>query len=88
MAAPFIALLYRAELGLVVGRKAKDLPADERALECLAGYTCGIDVSARGMGRMGPSRMGKSFDTFTPIGPAIARRYRARRTVAAIRPPM
>jgi 2-keto-4-pentenoate hydratase/2-oxohepta-3-ene-1,7-dioic acid hydratase in catechol pathway len=62
---------HEAELGLVVGRKAKDLPADERALECLAGYTCGIDVSARGMGRMGPSRMGKSFDTFTPVGPAI-----------------
>lgn len=62
---------HEAELGLVVGRRAKDLPADERALECLAGYTCGIDVSARGMGRMGPSRMGKSFDTFTPLGPAI-----------------
>lgn len=62
---------HEAELGLVVGRKAKDLPADDRALECLAGYTCGIDVSARGMGRMGPSRMGKSFDTFTPLGPAI-----------------
>ncbi|MEX1157335.1 MAG: fumarylacetoacetate hydrolase family protein [Thermomicrobiales bacterium] len=62
---------HEAELGLVVGRRAKDLPADERALECLAGYTCGIDVSARGVGRMGPSRMGKSFDTFTPLGPAI-----------------
>jgi len=62
---------HEAELGLVVGRRAKDLPADERALDVLAGYTCGIDVSARGMGRMGPSRMGKSFDTFTPIGPAI-----------------
>ena len=62
---------HEAELGLVVGRRAKNLPADERALECLAGYTCGIDVSARGMGRMGPSRMGKSFDTFTPLGPAI-----------------
>jgi 2-keto-4-pentenoate hydratase/2-oxohepta-3-ene-1,7-dioic acid hydratase in catechol pathway len=62
---------HEAELGLVIGRRAKDLPADERALEALAGYTCGIDVSARGMGRMGPSRMGKSFDTFTPLGPAI-----------------
>lgn len=62
---------HEAELALVVGRRAKDLPADERALEVLAGYTCGIDVSARGMGRMGPSRMGKSFDTFTPLGPAI-----------------
>ena len=62
---------HEAELALVVGRRAKDLPADERALEALAGYTCAIDVSARGLGRIGPSRIGKSFDTFTPLGPAI-----------------
>jgi 2-keto-4-pentenoate hydratase/2-oxohepta-3-ene-1,7-dioic acid hydratase in catechol pathway len=62
---------HEAELALVVGQRAKDLPADERALEALAGYTCAIDVSARGMGRIGPSRIGKSFDTFTPLGPAI-----------------
>jgi 2-keto-4-pentenoate hydratase/2-oxohepta-3-ene-1,7-dioic acid hydratase in catechol pathway len=30
-----------------------------------------MDVSARGIGRVGPSRIGKSFDTFTPLGPAI-----------------
>ena len=62
---------HEAELALVIGQRAKDLPADERALEALAGYTCAIDVSARGMGRIGPSRIGKSFDTFTPLGPAI-----------------
>ena len=62
---------HEAELALVVGRRAKDLPADERAIDALAGYTCGIDVSARGIGRVGPSRIGKSFDTFTPLGPAI-----------------
>lgn len=62
---------HEAELALVIGQRAKDLPADERALGVLAGYTCAIDVSARGLGRMGPSRIGKSFDTFTPLGPAI-----------------
>jgi 2-keto-4-pentenoate hydratase/2-oxohepta-3-ene-1,7-dioic acid hydratase in catechol pathway len=62
---------HEAELALIVGQRAKDLPADERALAALAGYTCAIDVSARGMGRIGPSRIGKSFDTFTPLGPAI-----------------
>jgi 2-keto-4-pentenoate hydratase/2-oxohepta-3-ene-1,7-dioic acid hydratase in catechol pathway len=62
---------HEAELALVVGKSAKDLPADERALDALAGYTCAIDVSARGLGRIGPSRIGKSFDTFTPLGPAI-----------------
>lgn len=62
---------HEAELALVIGSRAKDLPADERALAALAGYTCAIDVSGRGIGRMPPSRMGKSFDTFTPLGPAI-----------------
>lgn len=62
---------HEAELALVVGTRAKDLPADERAITALAGYTCAIDVSARGLGRIGPSRIGKSFDTFTPLGPAI-----------------
>jgi 2-keto-4-pentenoate hydratase/2-oxohepta-3-ene-1,7-dioic acid hydratase in catechol pathway len=62
---------HEAELALVIGRRAKDLPADERALDALAGYTCGIDVSGRGLGRVGPNRIGKSFDTFTPLGPAI-----------------
>ena len=62
---------HEAELALVVGQRAKNLPADERALEALVGYTCAIDVSARGLGRIGPSRIGKSFDTFTPLGPAI-----------------
>jgi 2-keto-4-pentenoate hydratase/2-oxohepta-3-ene-1,7-dioic acid hydratase in catechol pathway len=62
---------HEAELALVVGQRAKDLPANDRALGVLAGYTCAIDVSARGLGRIGPSRIGKSFDTFTPLGPAI-----------------
>ncbi len=62
---------HEAELALVVGQRAKDLPADDRAIAVLAGYTCAIDVSARGLGRIGPSRIGKSFDTFTPLGPAI-----------------
>jgi 2-keto-4-pentenoate hydratase/2-oxohepta-3-ene-1,7-dioic acid hydratase in catechol pathway len=62
---------HEAELALVIGRRCKDLPADDRALDVLAGYTCGIDVSGRDLGRMRPSRIGKSFDTFTPLGPAI-----------------
>lgn len=62
---------HEAELALVIGRRAKDLPSDERALAALAGYSCVIDVSGRGIGRMTPSRIGKSFTTFTPLGPAI-----------------
>lgn len=62
---------HEAELALIIGRRAKDLPSDERALAALAGYSCVIDVSGRGIGRMTPSRIGKSFTTFTPLGPAI-----------------
>jgi 2-keto-4-pentenoate hydratase/2-oxohepta-3-ene-1,7-dioic acid hydratase in catechol pathway len=62
---------HEAELALVIGKRSKDLPADASALDALAGYTCAMDVSARGIGRVGPSRIGKSFDTFTPLGPAI-----------------
>ncbi len=62
---------HEAELALVIGRRAKYLPADASALDVIAGYTCAMDVSARGIGRVGPSRIGKSFDTFTPLGPAV-----------------
>ena len=62
---------HEAELALVIGKRAKDLPPDASALDVIAGYTCAMDVSARGIGRVGPSRIGKSFDTFTPLGPAI-----------------
>lgn len=62
---------HEAELALVIGKRAKDLAADASALDVVAGYTCAMDVSARGLGRIGPSRIGKSFDTFTPLGPAI-----------------
>lgn len=62
---------HEAELALVIGQRAKDLSADASALDAVAGYTCAMDVSARGLGRVGPSRIGKSFDTFTPLGPAI-----------------
>lgn len=62
---------HEAELALVIGKRCKDLPADESAYDVLAGYTCAIDVSGRGLGRVGPTRYGKSFDTFTPLGPAV-----------------
>ncbi len=42
-------------------------------LGAVFGYTCFIDVSGRGLGRPGQnSRMGKSYDTFGPMGPCIA----------------
>ena len=65
---------YEGELVVVVGKKCKDVSRD-RALEYVAGYTCGNDVSARDWQlKMGGSQWcrGKSFDTFAPIGPCLA----------------
>jgi 2-keto-4-pentenoate hydratase/2-oxohepta-3-ene-1,7-dioic acid hydratase in catechol pathway len=64
---------YEAELVAVIGRGGRHIPL-ERALDHVAGYTCGNDVSARDWQKNKPSRqwlLGKSFDTFAPCGPAL-----------------
>jgi 2-keto-4-pentenoate hydratase/2-oxohepta-3-ene-1,7-dioic acid hydratase in catechol pathway len=60
---------YEAELVIVVGRTAHNLP-ESRALECVAGYTAGNDISARDLqAATGQWLLGKSCDRFGPIGP-------------------
>jgi 2-keto-4-pentenoate hydratase/2-oxohepta-3-ene-1,7-dioic acid hydratase in catechol pathway len=68
--------MHEAELALVIKGPAKRVPREQwRA--AVFGYTAMIDVSARGDGRFtwpkGPpaSWLGKSFDTFAPLGPCI-----------------
>jgi 2-keto-4-pentenoate hydratase/2-oxohepta-3-ene-1,7-dioic acid hydratase in catechol pathway len=62
---------HEAELGLVMGRRTKGARASD-GLGSIFGYTCFVDVSARGLVAVGRnSRMGKSFDTFGPMGPCI-----------------
>ena len=64
---------YEAELVVVVGTAGKDIP-QENAMAHVFGYTCGNDVSARDWqkGRPGGQWLvGKSFDTFAPLGPWI-----------------
>jgi 2-keto-4-pentenoate hydratase/2-oxohepta-3-ene-1,7-dioic acid hydratase in catechol pathway len=64
---------YEAELVVVVGRGGKHIPR-ERAMEHVAGYAVGHDVSARDWQLHKPGRQwmaGKTFDTFAPVGPAI-----------------
>ena len=44
----------------------------ENALDCLLGYTCGNDVTARDLQRRdGQWSRAKGFDTFCPLGPWI-----------------
>lgn len=65
---------HEAELAIVIKGPAKKVGhADWR--RAVFGYTGLIDVSARGEGRRTwrqGSWMGKSFDTFAPLGPCIA----------------
>lgn len=65
---------YEAELVVVIGRRGRDIAAED-ALDHVFGYCCGHDVSARDWQFDKPGgqwMLGKSFDTFAPIGPYIA----------------
>jgi 2-keto-4-pentenoate hydratase/2-oxohepta-3-ene-1,7-dioic acid hydratase in catechol pathway len=62
---------YEGELGIVMGRKAKDVPKD-RVKEYILGYTCVNDVSERHVQKAdGQWTRAKGYDTFAPIGPWI-----------------
>lgn len=62
---------YEGELGCVIGRRCRHVPA-ERAAEVIAGYTIVNDFSVRDWQVMTPQwSLGKSFDTHGPIGPWI-----------------
>lgn len=60
---------WEAELVMVVGKRARNVPRD-RAHEIVAGYCCGNDISVRDWQFHSPQfTIGKSFDTHGPIGP-------------------
>lgn len=62
---------YEAELAIVIGKEGKNIPAEDWA-DYVFGYTIVNDLSARDI-QMATSQwsLGKSFDTFGPMGPAI-----------------
>jgi 2-keto-4-pentenoate hydratase/2-oxohepta-3-ene-1,7-dioic acid hydratase in catechol pathway len=65
--------MHEAELALVMKGPAKMVRQDDWK-SAVFGYTGMIDVSARGEGRRtwkAGSWLGKSFDTFAPLGPCI-----------------
>ncbi|MBQ2452969.1 MAG: fumarylacetoacetate hydrolase family protein [Lachnospiraceae bacterium] len=62
---------YEAELGVVIGRQASKVRAED-ALDYIFGYTVINDVSARNLQtRHKQWYFGKSLDGFTPMGPCI-----------------
>ncbi len=62
---------YEGELAVVIGKRAKYVD-QARALDFVAGYTIFNDVTARDFqNRTTQWTLGKSFDTFGPMGPAL-----------------
>ena len=62
---------YEAELGVVIGRRCRNVRKDE-APGMILGYICVNDVTARDLQiKDGQWARAKSFDTFAPVGPWI-----------------
>lgn len=63
---------HEGELGVVIGRLARNISENENPLDYVFGYTCVNDVTARDLQRKDVQfTRGKSFDTFCPVGPWI-----------------
>lgn len=64
---------YEAELVVVIGSTARHVSVGD-AMSHVVGYCCGHDVSARDWQKGRPGGqwlLGKSFDTFAPLGPCL-----------------
>jgi 2-keto-4-pentenoate hydratase/2-oxohepta-3-ene-1,7-dioic acid hydratase in catechol pathway len=62
---------FEGELVAVVGKRAKHL-SEERALDCIAGYTLGNDLSERSFQKNDRTLWrAKNIDTFKPMGPVV-----------------
>jgi 2-keto-4-pentenoate hydratase/2-oxohepta-3-ene-1,7-dioic acid hydratase in catechol pathway len=64
---------HEAEMGIVIGRAARDLPGPEEARGHVLGALCVNDVTARDLQDKDVQfTRAKGFDTFCPLGPCIA----------------
>ncbi|CAH0024867.1 unnamed protein product [Clonostachys rhizophaga] len=68
---------YEGELTIVIGKDAKDV-SQEDAMDYVAAYTVGNDISSRKLqrdpnyaGRVPQWGFSKGFDTFAPLGPCL-----------------
>ncbi|WP_312421411.1 fumarylacetoacetate hydrolase family protein [Anaerospora hongkongensis] len=63
--------VFEVELAVIIGKTAKNV-TEETALDYCLGYTLANDITAKDhMIKGQPWAKGKSFDTFTPVGPYI-----------------
>ncbi|GGG65299.1 fumarylacetoacetate hydrolase family protein [Edaphobacter dinghuensis] len=64
---------YEGELGIVIGRRCRNLGPDEDVRPYIRGYTIVNDVTARDLQKSdGQWTRGKGFDTFCPVGPVVS----------------
>ncbi|SHL05097.1 fumarylacetoacetate hydrolase family protein [Rhodothermus profundi] len=67
---------HEVELVVVIGREGKRI-AEEEALDYVAGYALGLDMTARDLQQKAkeagyPWTVSKGFDTFAPLGPLVS----------------
>lgn len=68
-------LHHEVELGVVIGKNGRDIPAD-KAMDYVAGYFCALDMTARELQEQAkkkglPWSVSKGYDTFTPVSDFI-----------------
>lgn len=64
---------YEGELGIVIGRRCRNIGPKEDVRQYIRGYVCVNDVTARDLQKSdGQWTRGKGFDTFCPVGPIVS----------------
>jgi len=64
---------YEGEVAVVIRRKTRLLGDDDPVTDCILGYTCFNDVTARDLQKKDVQfTRAKSFDTFAAVGPCVA----------------
>ena len=64
---------FEGELGIVIGKRCRNLDAEEDARQYIRGYCLVNDVTARDIQKSdGQWTRGKGFDTFCPVGPIVS----------------
>ena len=63
---------YEAEFGVVIGEQCRHVD-ESVAMDVVAGFTCGVDLSNRDDQRVEQNWVrGKAFDNASPLGPTLA----------------
>jgi len=64
---------YEGELGVVIGRRCRNVADGEDVTPYIRGYTCVNDVTARDLQHKDAQwTRAKGFDTFCPVGPIVS----------------